>query len=176
MVVNKLQLGLHIVAVKTPHFQGTELLQDLACFTGAELVGDQFSEYQSLSTADPPYILGKIKSAKIDAKSCVFKGLDNSQKIQDRIDQLENEYNSESLLLGDFEKENLMERIGKLKGGLCIIRAGGLSEVEMQETRDRIEDSLFAVKAGIQDGYVLGGGFALIAASRDLILEHELSE
>ena len=64
-------------------------------------------------------------------------------------------------LLGDFEKELIEERIGKLKGGLCIVKSGGLSEVEIQECRDRIEDSLFAVRAALEDGYVIGGGFAL---------------
>ena len=69
-----------------------------------------------------------------------------------------------------------MERIGKLKGGLCIIKSGGLSEVEMNETRDRVEDSLFAVRAAIEEGYVVGGGFALASVSRDLLIDESVSE
>lgn len=64
-------------------------------------------------------------------------------------------------MLGDFERELIEERIGKLRGGLCIVKAGGLSEVEVRECRDRIEDALFAVKAALDKGYVTGGGFAL---------------
>jgi chaperonin GroEL len=58
-----------------------------------------------------------------------------------------------------------------LKGGLCIVKAGGLSDVEISECRDRIEDSLFAVRAALEDGYVIGGGLALFNASQDLEYE-----
>ena len=71
-------------------------------------------------------------------------------------------------LLGDFEREMIEERIGKLKGGLCLVKAGGLQEAEVKECRDRIEDALFAVKAAIQEGYVIGGGFALLQACQNL--------
>lgn len=74
----------------------------------------------------------------------------------------------ENILLSDFEADLLNERIGKLKGGLCVLKAGGISAVEIQETRDRLEDSLFAVKAALSDGYVVGGGVALVLASKQL--------
>ena len=71
-------------------------------------------------------------------------------------------------LMGDFEQEMIEERIGKLKGGLCIVKAGGHSEVEVSEQRDRIEDALCSVKAGIEDGYVVGAGLGLYLASKKL--------
>ena len=71
-------------------------------------------------------------------------------------------------LLGDFEREMMEERIGKLKGGLSIVKAGGLQESEVKECRDRVEDALFAVKAALEEGYVIGGGFALMQASMAL--------
>ena len=74
----------------------------------------------------------------------------------------------DNILMGEFERENIQERVGKLKGGLCIIKSGGLSEVEAKENRDRIEDALFAVKAALEEGYVVGGGFALIQACKEL--------
>ena len=58
-----------------------------------------------------------------------------------------------------------MERIGKIQGGIAIIKAGGMSSVESNECRDRIEDALFAVRASLEDGYVAGGGFALLRAA-----------
>jgi chaperonin GroEL len=115
-----------------------------------------------LASADPPYILGQIQSAKITAKESLFKGRpEQKSKIEERVLELENSM-KDNILMGEFEKENILERIGKLKGGLCIIKSGGLSEVEAKENRDRIEDALFAVKAALEEGYVIGGGFALI--------------
>jgi chaperonin GroEL len=72
----------------------------------------------------------------------------------------------DSQLVGDFEKDQMNERLGKLRGGLCIIKAGGVSQVEMNECRDRIEDAVFAVRAALQDGYVPGAGYALYQASQ----------
>jgi chaperonin GroEL len=143
-------------------FQGSELIQDLQYFTGAQVVGDIFSDYEDLASADPPYILGQIQSAKITAKESLFKGKpEQKSKIDERVTELENSM-QDNMLMGEFEKENILERIGKLRGGLCIIKSGGLSEVEAKENRDRIEDALFAVKAALEDGYVVGGGFALV--------------
>ena len=76
----------------------------------------------------------------------------------------------DNILVGDFERDQIDERLGKLKGGYCMIKAGGTSEVEIQECRDRIEDALFAVRAALQDGYVVGGGFALLKSSQNLDL------
>lgn len=87
--------------------------------------------------------------------------------VKDRIAYLENMM-EDNELMGDFEKEQIEERIGKLKGGLCIVKAGGLSEAEVSECRDRIEDAFFAVKAALDEGYVTGGGFALYQASLSL--------
>ena len=74
----------------------------------------------------------------------------------------------DNILLGEFEKESIDERLGKLKGGLCIMKAGGISEIEISECRDRIEDSLFSVRAALSDGYIMGGGFTLLKCSKDL--------
>ena len=74
----------------------------------------------------------------------------------------------DNILLSEFEADLTNERIGKLQGGLCVIKAGGISKMEIQETRDRIEDSLFAVRAALKEGYVIGGGLALVKASENL--------
>ena len=75
-----------------------------------------------------------------------------------------------NILVGDFEEDEINERLGKLKGGFCIVKAGGISELEVSECRDRIEDSLFAVRAALKDGYIIGGGFAVIRCAQNLNL------
>ena len=82
----------------------------------------------------------------------------------------------DNMLMGDFEREQIQERLGKLKGGLVIVKSGGLSEVEMQESRDRIEDSLFAVKAALEDGYIPGAGQALYQASKECKIDFSNSD
>lgn len=74
--------------------------------------------------------------------------------LQERLDS--------DILLGEFERDQIMSRMGKLRGGLTIIRAGGISEVEIKESRDRVQDALLAVKAALEQGFVIGGGFALV--------------
>jgi chaperonin GroEL len=129
--------------------------------------------YKKIADADPAHVLGKVSEVKIDKKSTLLRGAEDdpsiSEKVEERICYLEN-YMMDNIMLGDFEQEQIEERIGKLRGGLCIVKAGGLSEVEISECRDRIEDSLFAVRAALEDGFVIGGGLALLNASRDLDL------
>ena len=82
-------MGLQLVAIKAPIFQGSELIHDLSYFTGAKIVGDMFSEYDDLAKADPPYILGKLHSAKINSKESTFRGLpDYKDQIDNRINEL----------------------------------------------------------------------------------------
>lgn len=175
LVVNRLQLGLKIVAIKAPIFQSTELLEDISAFTGSVLLGDQHSLYheQQIAKADPVHVVGKVRQASITAKETVLRGFDDDEKsaarIQDRIRLLEHSLEGDSAeLIGDFERDLIYERIGKLKGGLCLVKAGGLLEVEIGECRDRLEDALHAVRAALDEGFVVGGGFALVKASLQL--------
>jgi|LauGreDrversion4_2_1035121.scaffolds.fasta_scaffold87500_2 chaperonin GroEL (HSP60 family) len=78
-------------------------------------------------------------------------------------DEMEN-----NILLGDYEKEKIQERLAKFHGGLAIIKAGGSTDLIMNETRDRIEDAVFAVRAALDEGIVIGGGSALLQASKCL--------
>ena len=74
----------------------------------------------------------------------------------------------ENLILGDFDQDILSERISKLKGGLLVIQPGGRTSVEVQECRDRIEDSLSTVRSAMEGGFLPGGGYALLHASNSL--------
>ena len=71
-------MNLPIVAIKTPIFQSTELLEDLSAFSGAKILGDQYSEFSKISDADPAHILGKLSSAKIDKNESIFKAFDQN--------------------------------------------------------------------------------------------------
>lgn len=86
-----------------------------------------------------------------------------TKNVEERINWLEHQLEDE--MVGEHDSDLIKERIGKLQGGLCIVRAGGYSQVEVQETRDRLEDALSAVQAALEQGYVVGGGFALLKAS-----------
>ena len=86
---------------------------------------------------------------------------------EERIALLEN-YMEGNVILGDFDTDIISERVSKLKGGLLVIQPGGRSKVETDECRDRIEDSVSAVRAALEEGFVPGGGAALLHASRSL--------
>ncbi len=92
----------------------------------------------------------------------------NGTKIDDRVQFLQN-FIMDNPVLGDFDIDLISERISKLKGGLIVIQPGGCTQVEMNECRDRIEDSLSAVRAAIESGYLPGGGSALLHASNCLV-------
>ena len=180
LVVNKLQLSLKVVAIKLPFFQREELLEDISCFSNAQIVGDAFSLHSKfqLTNSNPVNYLGKIGGCTIDNKQTIMQAQqDESTEMPehtlDRISYLENQLENNDLL-GDFERELIEERIGKLKGGLCVVKAGGLSEVEVKECRERIEDALFAVRAALDQGYVTGGGFALYQAA--IMLDSKLKK
>jgi len=89
------------------------------------------------------------------------------KKTNERISFLEN-FLHENPIVGDFDTDLLNERISKLKGGLIVIKAGGGSTVEMNECRDRIEDAVCAVKCALEEGFLTGGGSALLHASKSL--------
>lgn len=165
MVVNKLQLNLKVVAVKAPMLQCEDVIEDISAFSGATVLGDQYSVmHEPIGKVDPVRVLGKISGATLSKTETVLRGTNYSQKVEERIQFLQN-YTTDNILLSDFEQDLINERIGKLQGGLCLIKAGGISKMDVQETRDRIEDSLFAVKAALQEGYVVGAGMAIIEAA-----------
>ena len=116
---------------------------------------------------DPVKFLGKIKSAKITKSASVLRTgqAQTSQEVLQRIVVLEEEMRDNELM-GEFERELLQERIGALQGGLCILKAGGLSQLEIRETRDRCEDALFATRAALEEGYVPGAGYSLYQAAQ----------
>ena len=160
MVVNSARQTLKCLALKAPGFgnERSEILKDMASLTGATLFGGVGKELEDI-TWDDLGSCDRVVSTK--SETVIVGGHGDSDELQLRITQVKNELSdSES----DFEKEKLQKRLSKLSGGVAVLRVGAQSEIEMKEKKDRIDDALLATKAAVEEGFVSGGGAALIHA------------
>ena len=135
------------------------MLQDIAILTG----GTVLSSDLGMELADASVeMLGKVSQAVIDKENTILVGgAGTSEAIQERIAEIKNQIAAST---SDFDKEKMQERIGKLSGGVAVIKVGAATEVEMKEKKLRIEDALAATKAAVEEGIVAGGGTALLNA------------
>ena len=161
ILVNKLRGTFTCVAVKAPGFgdRRKEMLQDIAILTGGEVItsdlGLELSDTQ-LSQ------LGQARQIKVSKENTIIvDGAGDKEEIKARIAQIKVQIESTT---SDFDREKLQERLAKLSGGVAVIRVGAATETEMKEKKLRIEDALAATKAAVEEGYVAGGGVALINA------------
>ena len=164
-VVNKLKGTFNALGIKAPGFgdRRKSTLEDIAILTGATVITEEVGlklenvELSSLGSAR------KVVATK--DSTTIVEGKGKKEELEDRIKQIKKELeNSDS----DFDKEKLQERLAKLSGGVAVIKVGAATETEMKEKKHRIEDALAATKAAVQEGIVVGGGVALIRASKDL--------
>jgi len=163
MVVNKLRGIFNCLAIKAPGFgdRKKEMLEDIAIVTGAELISEELGkkldnvEVTALGTAQ------KVIANKDSAT--IVGGRGDKEMIQKRISQIKSQYEKSD---SEFDREKLQERLGKLSGGVAVIKVGAATEVEQKEKQHRIEDAVAATKAAIAEGVVPGGGVALVRASR----------
>ncbi len=165
LVINKIKAGLPVCAVKAPGFgdKRKELMEDIATITGATLISKEVG--LSLTEVGTE-VLGTAKSVKIDKeKTTIVDGLGNKQEIEKRKAQIRKSLFEAS---SDQEKQQLQERLSKLSGGVGILRIGAATETELKEKKARVEDALQATKAAVIEGIVVGGGVALIKASKEL--------
>ena len=165
LVVNKLRGGLKIAAVKAPGFgdRRKAMLQDLAILTGGQVISDDLGMKLENVTID---MLGRAKKVSItkDTTTIVDGGGDKDE-IKARVSQIRAQIEETT---SDYDKEKLQERVAKLAGGVAVIRVGGMTEVEVKERKDRVDDALNATRAAVQEGIVVGGGVALIQAGKVL--------
>lgn len=166
LIVNKLRLGLKICAVKAPGFgeHRKALIHDIAVMTGAKVI----TEETGLKLDDPQVVsyLGKAKSINVTKDSTlIMEGEGKKEEINERCESIRNAIKMNT---SDYEKEKLQERLAKITGGVALIKVGGISEVEVNEIKDRIQDALCATKAAVEEGIVPGGGSALLFASKEL--------
>lgn len=163
---NKVQGGYPIAAIKSP-FDGspnsrTEMLEDLACLVGAKVAAKGILDLKNVTEEH----LGSAEKVEISRNEMIiFSGSGEEEDILQRVSDLKKLLATK---LHDFDQENARIRIGKLTGGIAVIRVGGNSELEILEKKDRIEDALCAARVAIQDGVVAGGGYTLYQISQQL--------
>ena len=161
LVVNKLRGGLKVAAVKAPGFgdRRKAMLEDLAILTGGQLISDDLGI--KLENVDIS-MLGTAKRITISKDDTIIvDGSGDKADIQARCTQIRAQAENTT---SDYDKEKLQERLAKLSGGVAVIRVGGVTEMEVKERKDRVEDAMHATRAAIGEGIVPGGGVALVRA------------
>uniref|UniRef100_A0A2K5J021 60 kDa heat shock protein, mitochondrial n=1 Tax=Colobus angolensis palliatus TaxID=336983 RepID=A0A2K5J021_COLAP len=160
LILNRLKVGLQIVAVKAPGFGDNRKnqLKDMAVATGGAVFGE---EGLTLNLEDvQPHDLGKVGEVIVTKDNAMLlKGKGDKAQIgkhvQEIIEQLD-------IITSEYGKEKLNERLAKLSDGVAVLKVGGTSDVEVNEKKDRVTDALSATRAAVEEGIVLGGGFALL--------------
>lgn len=168
LVLNRLRGGLKVCAVKAPGFgdRRKEMLKDIAIVTGATVISDDMGmTFENIT----PAVLGSAKRVVVSKdKTLLVNGNGDSDAIKNRADEIRK---SIATATSDYDREKLAERLAKLVGGVAVIHVGGMTEVEVKEKKDRVDDALAATRAAVADGIVAGGGVALVravAALKDL--------
>merc|ERR1719384_2557378 len=165
LLLNRLRLNLRVCAVKAPGFGDNRKnnLRDMAILTGGQVVSEDLGhKMEEVQLGD----LGRCGKITITKDDCIIlNGMGAKDDINERIDNIRSQAAQTD---STYEKEKLEERLGKLAGGVAVIRVGGSSEVEVNEKKDRMNDSLNATKAAVQEGIVPGGGVALLYATKVL--------
>ncbi len=162
LVVNRIRGTFSSVAVKAPAFgdRRKAILQDIATLTGAQVVSPEVGLKLDQVGLEVLGTARRIVVTKDD--STVVDGGGDPQLVADRVAQIRAEIeNTDS----DWDREKLNERLAKLAGGVCVIKVGAHTEVELKEKKHRIEDAVSATRAAIEEGIVAGGGSALVHAS-----------
>ncbi|MEI8328405.1 MAG: chaperonin GroEL [Chlamydiia bacterium] len=159
LVVNRLRAGLKVCAVKAPGFgdRRKAMLQDIAILTGGQYISEELGIKLETISID---MLGKVKKAVIKKEdTTLVEGMGKKPDIQERISLLKRQIEEST---SDYDKEKLQERLAKLAGGVGIIRVGAVTEIEMKEKKDRVDDAVHATKAAVEEGILPGGGVAFL--------------
>ena len=165
LVVNKIRGAIQVAAVKAPGFgdRRKEMLKDIAVLTGGKALTEDLGEkLENLTFRD----LGTAKQVTITKdNTTIVDGGGLKADIQARVKQIRAQIEDAT---SDYDREKLHERLAKLAGGVAVIKVGAVSEVEMKEKKDRVEDALHATRAAVEEGIVPGGGVALIRSQKAL--------
>ena len=165
LVVNKLRGGLKIAAVKAPGFgdRRKAMLQDIAILTGGQVISEDLGMKLENVGLD---MLGRAKKVTINKdNTTIVDGAGDKPEIEARVAQIRTQIEETT---SDYDREKLQERVAKLAGGVAVIKVGGMTEVEVKERKDRVDDALNATRAAVQEGIVVGGGVALVQAAKTL--------
>lgn len=165
LVVNKLRGGLQVAAVKAPGFgdRRKAMLEDIAILTGAQVISEDLGiKLENINTS----VLGNAKRVIIDKdNTTIVNGSGDRVNIEARCAQIKQQIQDTT---SDYDREKLQERLAKLSGGVAVIKVGGVTEIEVKERKDRVEDAINATRAAVAEGVVPGGGIALLRATKVL--------
>ncbi len=165
LVLNTIRGTIKCCAVKAPGFgdRRKDMLQDIAILTGATVVSEEVGlKLESCGEE----VLGQAKSIKIDKdNTTIVGGAGNSKDIKARVEEIKVAIEKSS---STYDKEQLQKRLAKLAGGVAVINVGANTETEMKEMKFRVEDTIAATRAALEEGIVPGGGIALIEAGKAL--------
>ncbi|MGV8846579.1 chaperonin GroEL [Tessaracoccus sp.] len=165
LVVNKIRGTFTSVAVKAPAFgdRRKAMLEDIATLTGGQVVAPEVGLKLDQVGLE---VLGRARRVLVTKDdTTIVDGAGSSDEVAGRVAQLRAEIERTD---SDWDREKLQERVAKLAGGVCVIKVGAATEVELKEKKHRIEDAVSATRAAIEEGIVAGGGSALIHAGRAL--------
>jgi chaperonin GroEL len=139
------------------------MLQDIAILTGGQVISEDLGMKLESVTMD---MLGTAKRINITKdETTIIDGAGSSAEIEARVTQIRQQIEETD---SDYDREKLQERVAKLAGGVAVIRVGGMTETEVKERKDRVDDALNATRAAVQEGIVVGGGVALVQAAKKL--------
>ncbi len=165
LVVNKMRGVFNVLAIKAPGFgdRRKEMLEDIAILTGGTVISEDMGrKLESVTVED----LGKADQVISDKDNSIIVGGKGAKTALDaRIKQIRTEMEKTD---SDFDREKLQERLAKLSGGVAVINVGAATEIELKEKKERVDDAVHATKAAIEEGYVVGGGVALLRARKVL--------
>ncbi|MCY9807175.1 chaperonin GroEL [Lentilactobacillus senioris] len=165
LVLNKMRGTFNVVAVKAPGFgdRRKDQLQDIAILTGATVITDDLGLNLKDTTIDQLGQAGKVNVTK-DA-TMIVEGAGSKDAIAARVEEIKGQIETTT---SDFDRDKLKERLAKLSGGVAVVRVGAATETELKEKKYRIEDALNATRAAVEEGFVPGGGTALINVIPDV--------
>jgi chaperonin GroEL len=165
LVVNKIRGLLFVVAVKAPGFgdRRKAMLGDMAVLTGSQVISEELGlELSRVGLED----LGQARRIVVTKDTTtIIDGAGDETAIQERIRQIRTEIDATD---SDWDREKLQERLAKLSGGVCVLRAGAATEVELKEKKHRLEDAISATRAAIEEGIIAGGGSMLVQIASEL--------
>jgi chaperonin GroEL len=162
LVVNKIRGTFNAAAVKAPAFgdRRKAMLQDIATLTGGQVVSPEVGLKLDQVGLE---VLGQARRVTITKdNTTIVEGAGDSSEVAGRVNQIKAEIESTD---SDWDREKLQERLAKLAGGVCVVKVGAATEVELKEKKHRIEDAVSATRAAIEEGIIAGGGSALVHAA-----------
>ena len=165
LVLNRLRAQLKVVAVKAPGFgdRRKAMLEDIAILTGGTVISEEKGmKLENVELTD----LGRAEKITVDKdNTTIVNGRGEAGAVEGRVKQIKQQIDATT---SDYDKEKLQERLAKLAGGVAVLYVGAPTEVEMKEKKDRVDDALSATRAAVEEGIVVGGGVALVRASKAL--------